>query len=223
MNRTPPALHVKICGFTRIEDVEAAVSAGADMLGLNFVPGSPRRIDVPLARALVGAARGRVEIVGVVADLDPQRIEALVAEVGLDRVQLHGDEPPEVLGTLGPRAFKALRIGGAEDVALAARYGGDLLLVDARVPGQKGGTGVRVDPALVVELSRARRVLLAGGLGPDNVAEAVRVVQPFGVDVASGVEYAPGLKDERKMRAFVDEARRATQDAARAADSADDA
>ncbi|MDC0746814.1 phosphoribosylanthranilate isomerase [Polyangium mundeleinium] len=223
MNRPPPALHVKICGFTRIDDVEAAVSAGADMIGLNFVSGSPRRIDVPLARALVGAARGRVEIVGVVADLDPARVAELVVEVGLDRVQLHGDEPPEVIDALGPRAFKALRIGGAEDVALAARYGGDLLLVDARVPGQQGGTGVRVDPALVVELARARRLLLAGGLGPDNVAEAVRVVRPWGVDVASGVESAPGLKDERKMRAFVSEARRAAQEAARTANGADEA
>ena len=223
MNRPPPALHVKICGFTRVEDVEAAVSAGADMIGLNFVSGSPRRIDVPLARALVSAARGRVEIVGVVADLEPARVAELVAEVGLDRVQLHGDELPEVIDALAPRAFKALRIGGAEDVALAARYGGDLLLVDARVPGQQGGTGVRVDPALVVELSRARCLLLAGGLGPDNVAEAVRVVRPWGVDVASGVESAPGLKDERKMRAFVSEARRAAQEAARTADGADEA
>lgn len=223
MNRPPPALHVKICGFTRIEDVEAAVSAGADMIGLNFVPGSPRRLDVALARALADAARGRVEIVGVVADLDPPRIEELAREVGLDRVQLHGDELPEVIDALGPRAFKALRIGGAEDVALASRYGGDLLLVDARVPGQKGGTGVRVDAALVVELARARRLLLAGGLGPDNVAEAVRVVRPWGVDVASGVESAPGVKDERKMRAFVHEARRAAQEAAGAADGADDA
>ncbi|MDI1481276.1 phosphoribosylanthranilate isomerase [Polyangium sp. y55x31] len=223
MNRPPPALHVKICGFTRIEDVEAAVSAGADMIGLNFVPGSPRHIDVALARALADAARGRVEIVGVVADLDPPRIEELAREVGLDRVQLHGDELPEVIDALGPRAFKALRIGGAEDVALAARYGGDLLLVDARVPGQKGGTGVRVDAVLVVDLARARRLLLAGGLGPDNVAEAVRVVRPWGVDVASGVESAPGVKDERKMRAFVHEARRAAQEAAEAADGADDA
>ncbi|MDI3284363.1 phosphoribosylanthranilate isomerase [Polyangium sp. 15x6] len=223
MNRPPPALHVKICGFTRIEDVEAAVSAGADMIGLNFVPGSSRRIDVTLARALADAARGRVEIVGVVADLDPPRVEELAREVGLDRVQLHGDELPEVIDALGPRAFKALRVGSAEDVALAARYGGDLLLVDAHVPGQKGGTGVRVDPALVVELARARRLLLAGGLGPDNVAEAVRVVRPWGVDVASGVEYAPGVKDERKMRAFVHEARRAAQEAAGAADGADDA
>ncbi|TKD10390.1 phosphoribosylanthranilate isomerase [Polyangium fumosum] len=223
MNRPPPALHVKICGFTRVDDVEAAVSAGADMIGLNFVSGSPRRIDVTLARALVSAARGRVEIVGVVADLDPARVAELVAEVGLDRVQLHGDELPEVIDALGPRAFKALRIGGAEDVALAARYGGDLLLVDARVPGQQGGTGVRVDPALVVELARARRVLLAGGLGPDNVAEAVRVVRPWGVDVASGVESAPGIKDERKMRVFVSEARRAAQEAARTADGADEA
>ncbi|MDI1429443.1 phosphoribosylanthranilate isomerase [Polyangium sorediatum] len=223
MNRPPPALHVKICGFTRVDDVEAAVSAGADMIGLNFVSGSPRRIDVPLARALVAAARGCVEIVGVVADLDPARALEFVAEVGLDRVQLHGDEPPEAIDALGPRAFKALRIGGAEDVAIAARYGGDLLLVDARVPGQQGGTGVRVDPALVVELARTRRLLLAGGLGPDNVAEAVRVVRPWGVDVASGVESAPGIKDERKMRVFVSEARRAAQEAARTADGADEA
>ncbi|MRG91536.1 phosphoribosylanthranilate isomerase [Polyangium spumosum] len=220
MSRTPPPLHIKICGLTRASDVEVAVAAGADMIGLNFVPGSSRRIDVALARTLVRAARGRVEVVGVVADLDSLEVQALLTDVGLDRVQLHGDERPEVLGALGPRAFKALRVGSAEDVALAAQYGGDLLLVDARVPGKQGGTGVRVDPSLVVELARVRRLLLAGGLDPDNVAEAVRGVRPWGVDVASGVESAPGIKDERKVRVFVDEARRAAQEAADAADGA---
>jgi len=206
------ALHVKICGVTRIVDVELALDAGADLIGLNFVHGSPRRLDVARARALADAARGRATIVGVVADESQEAIEALVAAVGLDRVQLHGDEPPELVTALAPRAFKAIRVGSAEDASEAARFPGEIVLVDARVTGKLGGTGVRVDPAFVAPIARARCVLLAGGLGPESVAEAVRLVRPWGVDVASGVESAAGIEDERAVRAFVAEARRAARE-----------
>jgi phosphoribosylanthranilate isomerase len=172
------------------------------MLGLNFVSGSPRRVGLARARALADAVRGRVELVGVVADADDAVLTELQAAVGLDRLQLHGDEPPEEVARWAPRAFKALRIGSAADVAAAGRYEG-LLLVDAKVPGALGGTGRTVDFALVAPLARAREILLAGGLGPDNVADAIRAVDPWGVDVASGVERAPGVKDLDAVAAFV--------------------
>ena len=203
-----PALAIKICGITTAADAEACAALGADMLGLNFVPGSPRRVDVPAARAIADSVRGRVEIVGVVADLDEQALLDLRAAAGLDRLQLHGDEPPDLVQRLGAIAFKALRIGSDADVAAADAYEG-LILVDAKVKGALGGTGRAVDPALVAPLARRRPVLLAGGLGPGNVADAVRVVAPWGVDVASGVETRPGQKDVEKMRRFLDAARTA--------------
>jgi len=212
---TAPALdsfHVKICGITRPFDAECAIDAGVDMLGLNFVPASPRCIDVALAHAIARVARGRARIVGVFADADERVIRDVADDVPLDLVQLHGDETPEFVSKLGRRAFKAIAIGSAEDVAFAKTYPGDLLLVDARVVGQRGGTGVRIDPALVAPLARERPMLLAGGLGPENVADAIRHVVPRGVDVASGVEVLPGIKDEGMMRRFVEEARRAARE-----------
>lgn len=202
-------IQIKICGVTRIADAEGCVALGVDMIGLNFVPASPRRIDVARARAIREAVRGRAEIVGVVADLDEPALIALRDAVGLDRLQLHGSEPPELCARLGPSAFKALRVGSAEDVASAERYAG-LLLVDAKVEGALGGTGKSVDLALVAPLSRARPILLAGGLSPANVADAVRAVRPWGVDAASGVEIAPGEKDLEAVAAFVRAARSAS-------------
>ncbi|MCE7894895.1 MAG: phosphoribosylanthranilate isomerase, partial [Sorangiineae bacterium PRO1] len=137
---------VKICGITRVEDAELAVDAGADAIGLNFVPGSPRRVERALAEALVACCRGRVEIVGVIADLGLEEARRLRDELGLDALQLHGDEPPGLLAALLPAAFKAVRVGSALDAEDAARFGGERLLLDAKVAGQLGGTGQRVDP-----------------------------------------------------------------------------
>ena len=205
----PPILHVKICGITCVEDARAAVEAGASAIGLNFVPASPRCIDVETARAIVALVGGRVLVVGVVADLDVEAMRRLREEGELGCLQLHGDEPPEALEPLLPHAYKAIRVGGAEHVALADRYGGEHVLVDARVEGRLGGTGQRVDVALVAPLARRRKVTLAGGLDPSNVADAVEAVRPFCVDVAGGVERAgdPRRKDVAKMRAFVAAAR----------------
>ncbi|GMV18409.1 MAG: N-(5'-phosphoribosyl)anthranilate isomerase [Polyangiaceae bacterium] len=200
---------VKICGITRVEDAELAVDAGADAIGLNFVPGSPRRVERALAEALVACCRGRVEIVGVIADLGLEEARRLRDELALDALQLHGDEPPGLLAALLPAAFKAVRVGSALDAEDAARFGGERLLLDAKVAGQLGGTGQRVDPGWVRGLARRRRVILAGGLTPGNVAAAVRAVAPWGVDVASGVERSAGVKAEALVRAFVAEARRA--------------
>ncbi len=195
--------------MTRLADAEACVDAGVDLVGLNFVVGSPRRVDEATARALAVALRGRVEVVGVVAGGEEASLRRLAREVGLDRLQLHGDEPAALVAALGALAWKAVRIGDAGDVARARAFGGDVIVVDAKVEGALGGTGRRVDPALVRDLAACRAVLLAGGLAPGNVAEAVRAVRPWGVDVASGVEVSPGVKDARAIAAFVVAARAA--------------
>jgi phosphoribosylanthranilate isomerase len=201
-------MHVKVCGITRVEDAEGCVALGVDMIGLNFVSSSPRCLDIARAKAIADAVRGRIEIVGVVADLDEAAMVALRDAVGIDRLQLHGAEPPEVCAKLG--AIKALRVGSAADVAEAARYAG-LILVDAKVPGTLGGTGKTVDFALVAPLAQARPIVLAGGLGPGNVAAAIAAIRPWGVDAASGVERAPGVKDLDAIRAFVAAARKSLQ------------
>jgi phosphoribosylanthranilate isomerase len=198
---------VKVCGVTSVAQAEACVEAGADLLGVNFVPASPRRVDEQVAASIARAIRGRCELVGVVADQGADELRALRDRVGLDWLQLHGDEPAEMVSALAPYAFKAVRVGSAADVLAARDFPGSLLLIDARVEGTLGGSGVRVEPRWVVDLARARPVLLAGGLRPENVAEAVALVRPWGVDVASGVEVAPGVKDIARVAAFVAAAR----------------
>jgi len=200
-------MYVKICGITRVADAELCVDAGASAIGLNFVATSKRRVTEALAREIVDAVHGRVEIVAVIADRSPSEIIALRDSVGVDYLQLHGVESAETLSCVLPFAFKAICIGGVEDVFAARAFGGERLLADAKVEGETGGTGVTFDWALVRELAGERRLVLAGGLRPDNVAAAIRDVHPWGVDVASGVESAPGVKDGMKVRAFVAAAR----------------
>lgn len=208
-------MYVKVCGITHLEDAESAVLAGVDALGFNFVPSSKRFVGREEARAIVGQVRGKVACVAVVAGLSLADCRELAASVGVDRIQLHGDEPPELVNALGAMAFKAVRIGTVEDVELAMTYPGDPLLVDAKVAGQLGGTGQLVDRSLIAPLVAARRTILAGGLTPENVGEAVASVQPWGVDAASGVErsHDPRRKDPEKVRRFVAAARRAASGA----------
>lgn len=204
---------VKICGITRLEDAETVVGAGADALGLNLVPASPRYVDPETARRIVAHVARRLEVVGVIADLDVATARQIREQLGLDSLQLHGDEPPEVLAALLPGAFKALRVAGSEDVAAADRYQGDRILVDARVAGRLGGTGQRVPSEWLVGLAPRRRLIVAGGLDAEHVAEVVARVRPFGVDVASGVERdsRPREKDPDRVTAFVRAAKRAAR------------
>jgi phosphoribosylanthranilate isomerase len=199
--------YVKICGITRVEDAALCIEAGASAIGLNFVPTSKRRVDENVARAIVDAVKGKIETVGVVADLPPAEMQRLRTEIGLDWLQLHGDEPDAVLTEMLPLAFKAVRIGDAEEARLAEAVPGDRLLADAKVSGELGGTGAHLDWFLVRRLAEDRVLILAGGLTPENVAQAIQLVRPWGVDVASGVESAPGIKDPAKVRAFVGAAR----------------
>jgi phosphoribosylanthranilate isomerase len=209
-------VHVKICGVRTAEDAKACVLLGASSIGINFVPSSPRCVDVETARTIARAAHAanaKVVVVGVVADLDLDAMRALVHDAGLDCLQLHGVEPPATLAALLPHAYKATRIASAADVERARAYPGEHLLVDAKVEGLLGGSGTTFDWALVKDLARERRLTLAGGLVPENVERAVRELRPYCVDVASGVEGdakgAPGVKDLAKVRAFIEAARRA--------------
>jgi phosphoribosylanthranilate isomerase len=203
-------LWVKICGVTSVDQARVCVEAGADAIGVNLVPSSPRRIATDRAREIAEAMAGRTLVVAVVADLSLQELGRVRSDTGIRWLQLSGSEEPELVAELQPEAYKGIRIGSAEDVSLAARYSGDRVLVDAKVEGALGGTGRSFDWSLVSELARTRRVVLAGGLRPDNVARAVAVVRPFGVDVASGIERAPGDKDPEAVRRFIEQARSAT-------------
>ncbi|PYS75192.1 MAG: phosphoribosylanthranilate isomerase [Acidobacteria bacterium] len=206
---------VKICGITNAEDALAAVEAGADLLGFNFYLKSPRYISPSEARRIAGALPESVGRVGVfVNETEPGAIARAVSEAGVGAAQLHGDETPEFCAELvGISVIKALRVGRGFGVEQASRYKTDAVLLDAYAEDAWGGTGRTFDWSVA---RRAREVVpklfLAGGLTPENVAEAVRAVRPFAVDVCSGVETSPGRKSFRLMRGFVEAVREAEQD-----------
>ena len=205
---------VKICGITSVEDALLAIAAGADALGLNFVPSSKRVVDIATAAHIAASVGDLVELVAVVADRSADELEGLREATGIRWLQLHGAETPADLEAVQPEAFKAVAIGDSSDIARAATYGGERLLLDAKSPkGELGGTGVRFDWSLAKPLVESRQVILAGGLYPDNVSEAIRTLKPFGVDVASGVELAqnPRKKHEGLLRSFVYAVRSADQ------------
>ncbi len=174
-------VHVKICGVRSADDARECVLLGASSIGINFVPSSPRCVSVSaaveIARA-VHATGTKAIVVGVVADMTLEAMRALVKDAELDCLQLHGDESHDTLAALLPHAYKATRIATPEDVERARAYPGEYLLVDAKVPGVLGGSGTAFDWALVRELATERRLTLAGGLDPDNVARAIREVHP---------------------------------------------
>ena len=194
---------IKICGVTSVDDAEHVVRSGASAIGLNFVFGSKRRISIEQARPIVERVRGRIELVAVVANPTDAEIKELRDDLGIEWLQLHGEEPAARLSRLLPHAFKAVAIEDAADARKAASFPGLRLLVDTKVSGASGGTGKVFDWQLVTKLAEERQLILAGGLTPKNVAAAVRVLAPFGVDVASGVEFVPGVKDPELVTAFV--------------------
>jgi phosphoribosylanthranilate isomerase len=198
---------VKICGVTSEGQAYACVDAGADAIGVNLVSSSVRRVDEETARAIVRAVGTRVLVVAVVAGRTVDAMRALREATGVGCLQLHGDERPEDVAALLPHAYKAVGIAGPEDVTRAEAMPGQYVMVDAKVAGALGGTGRSFDWGLVVGLAARRRLVLAGGLMAENVGEAIRQVRPWCVDVASGVESSPGVKDMTKVRAFVDAVR----------------
>ncbi|PWH15248.1 MAG: N-(5'-phosphoribosyl)anthranilate isomerase [Anaerolineae bacterium] len=216
---------IKICGIKTLPEALAALEAGADLLGFNFYPKSPRFITPETCAKITTALfnqwsasgdKKNILLVGVFVNAPVSEIRATLMTTGLHLAQLHGDEPPEVLDELGPLAFKAVRLSSNQDsAALIQQYSrpttADVpaLLIDAAVPGLYGGSGQIADWNTAAQLAKQTPLLLAGGLTPENVAEAIRLVRPWGVDVASGVESAPGVKDLARIKKFIEQVHRA--------------
>jgi len=201
------ATKIKFCGITRLEDAELAAGLGAWAIGLIFWPRSPRRAAPDIAAEIAAAVKRRVEVVGVFVNATLDEVARTADAVGLTAVQLHGDEGPAFCAEAGRRTgckvIKAVRVRSGEQIQALTSFHTDYHLLDSYIPGKPGGTG----ESFAWELARAHRsdvpLILSGGLRPENVADAIEVVRPFAVDVASGVESAPGIKDPDKLEAFV--------------------
>ena len=195
---------VKICGLTNLADAQVAVEAGADALGFIFYEKSPRFVSLETAAEISRQLPPFLMRVGVFVNAPEDFILRAIGEVGLTMLQFHGDEPPEFCTQFGLMSMKAFRIRNAESLPEIPNYQTDAYLLDAFSSTTLGGTGEKFNWDLAVEAQKfGKPIFLAGGLTPKNVADAVRKVQPFGVDVSSGVEISPGKKDHAKVRAFI--------------------
>jgi len=208
-----PPLRTKICGITTPEDADIAIQAGADALGFNFYPPSKRYISLETARPWIEALAGRADRVAVVVNATPEELAAIRESGAFEFIQFHGDETPEFCAEHGgPNWIRAVRVKDDESMRDALRYDTRYLLFDGYSPTAYGGTGARVNWDGIRDFAIAnqdRRVLLAGGLTPHNVRDAVRIVRPHAVDVASGVELEPARKNEYLVREFIQIARSA--------------
>jgi phosphoribosylanthranilate isomerase len=195
---------VKICGITNLPDAEAAAAAGADLLGFMFWERSSRHIELPAAAQIARGLAPGVLKVGVFVDAPPEAVRQAIDTCGLDLLQFHGEETPDYCLQFGVPSVKAFRIRNRDSLQALPKYATHAWLLDACTPGKVGGTGDQFDWDLAVEARLlGRPIFLAGGLTPANVGAAVAQVQPYGVDVSSGVEAAPGKKDHEKLKAFI--------------------
>jgi phosphoribosylanthranilate isomerase len=195
-------MFVKICGITRPEDAMAAISWGASALGFVFWPKSPRRVDVDVAKRIASIMLPSITGVGVFVDQPADEVNEIAEQVGLGAVQLHGNESFEYVQAMKRPVIKALAVGGEVPPALSKWPGTVRLLLDVHDPIRRGGTGKIIDWVAASGIAAQRDVILAGGLTPDNVGDAVNQVRPWGIDVSSGVESAPGIKDHRRIKAL---------------------
>jgi phosphoribosylanthranilate isomerase len=203
-------VRVKICGITNAADAIAAVDAGAHALGFMFFENSKRNISAELAGDIIRQLPPFVSKVGVFVNAPENFVRDVIQSAGIDTLQFHGEEPPEFCAQFGLKVVKAFRIRDRESLQQCLRYRNHAWLLDSYVEGALGGTGVAFNWDVAAEATKhSRMVILAGGLKVETVAEAVRKVRPFGVDVSSGVESAPGRKDHAKIRAFIAAARAA--------------
>lgn len=206
MTQPTRAPRIKFCGITRLEDAQLAVEAGAWAVGLILWPGSRRAVELPEAELIARTLRRQAEVVGVFVNAPLDEIARTVDTVGLTMVQLHGDEGPsfavEVARRTGAKVVKAARVQDQGDITALNPYLVDYHLLDAHVPGQVGGTGMTFDHDLVAKRRSRVPLILSGGLTAGNVGAAIAKVQPFAVDVASGVEVSPGIKDPDLITAF---------------------
>jgi phosphoribosylanthranilate isomerase len=196
---------VKVCGIKELEDARVAADAGADAIGLVFAE-SPRRVSVERAREISAVLPEGVLRVGVFVDEEPEEVLRIAREVGLDYAQLHGDEGTETVAEIrdgGLGVIKALRVRNAGVLAAVERYEADLFLLDAWSAKVRGGTGARFDWELAKSLKGRDNILVSGGLGPENVREAIEYFEPYGVDASSSLEERPGKKNVERVRRFV--------------------
>lgn len=204
-------IRVKVCGITNLDDALAAAEAGADALGFNFYPRSPHYIKAFAATRIVTSLPPFVTPVGVFVNASQRRLRSVAARCAIHTVQLHGDELPAAVRALAPLAvIKAFAVGrGFYPQVLKQYHGCAAFLLDTQVKGQRGGTGKIFDWQQARRATPYGRVILAGGLTPENVADAIATVRPYGVDVCTGVERRPGKKDLRRLREFIRQARAA--------------
>ena len=199
-------VRIKVCGMTRAEDMTAAAGLGVDAIGLVFYPKSPRYVNVGQARDLVATLPAFVTVTALFLDPEESEVRVVLDNVRVELLQFHGGEPAEFCRSFGRPYIKAVPMGSRADIAEYARRhsGAAALLLDSHAAGQKGGTGVSFDWGSIPRVE-GPPLILAGGLNAGNVATAIRIVRPYGVDVSSGVESRPGIKDAVKMEAFVNE------------------
>ncbi len=197
---------VKVCGITNVKDALVAVECGADLLGFVFAP-SQRRISPEDAARITNLLPPHVGKVGVFVNEDAKRIRETAMLCGLDFAQLHGDETTGFARSLSVSFIKAFRAGDDSVLDRIAAFGEEMFLLDAYDPDRVGGTGKLVNLDIAAKAAKLGRMFLAGGLNPDNVAQAIRTVRPYGVDVSSGVESLPGRKDHDKVKRFISEAK----------------
>ena len=204
-------MKIKICGITNVEDAAVAVRAGADALGFVMYRNSPRWIEPAVARAIIAGLPPFVSAVGVFVNEEAERVRTFMDECGFALAQLHGDESAMYCQNLGRPVLKVVRLKDRDACLAMAEFQGHAnvrgFLIDTFSDHAYGGTGQTVDWALAHEAARSAMIILAGGLNPTNVAEAVQAVRPYGVDVSSGVERSPGKKDPDKVKAFIEAAR----------------
>ena len=203
-------LKVKICGITNVDDAKAAADAGADALGFMFYPPSPRNLTIDAAAKIAHHISPFVLRVGVFVDPDPDVVLSAISACGLNLLQFHGEESPEFCQQFGVMTMKAFRIRDSESLESLPQYRTDAYLLDSYVAGRQGGTGEQFNWDLAIEAKKhCKPIFLAGGLTPANVADAVAKVQPYGLDVSSGVELSPGRKAHHRIQAFIRAARNA--------------
>jgi len=194
---------IKICGITHLDDALMAIEAGADALGFVFVPHTPRYLHPEQARSIIDQLPPFITTVGLFVNAEQQGLEAIADGCRLNLIQLHGDEPPALCVALSRRVIKAFRVKDESSLSRLSGYRVSAYLLDTYVKGAMGGTGKSFDWNLALKAKSYGRIILAGGLTPDNVASAVLQVRPYGVDVSSGVEASPGRKDPAKVKAFI--------------------
>jgi len=203
MAKPRPPVKVKVCGTTRLEDALWAVECGADAIGFIFYKKSPRCVTAKTVKEICSQLPPFVHRVGVFVNEEAEKINRIAERCGLNVVQLHGDESPAFCKKIKSRVIKAVRVQNASSLKELSRYEVDGFLLDTFAKDQWGGTGKVFDWDLAWRATKAGPVILAGGLNPANVKEAIRTVQPYGVDVSSGVEASPGIKDPKKVKAFI--------------------